>query len=332
MDIPPHPLIPGLTFRLFQGESDYAALAAVLTASETADQMERSLTAADVASAYLHLHNCDPFQDLLIAEVDGKMVGYTRGWWEEAGGLSRRYHHNGFLVPEWQRKGIGRALLSRMEARLRQIAALAPAGGSGSFQASVSQFQPGAAALLERAGYQPARYFHTMVRPSLEAIPEFPLPAGLEVRPASPDQFPAIWRSVIEASRDEWGFTEPTEADYQAWLSGPDFQPELWQIAWETASDRAVGHVLTYINNAENQQFGRKRGYTEGIGVDRSWRRRGVARALISRSLQAQKAAGMEESALVADCDSTSNVIQLYESCGFQIVKRDTLYRKPLDL
>jgi hypothetical protein len=51
---------------------------------------------------------------------------------------------------------------------------------------------------------------------------------------------------------------------------------------------------------------------------------------LISRSLQAQKAAGMTESALVADSDSTSGVTRLYESCGFQIVKRDTVYRKSI--
>jgi ribosomal protein S18 acetylase RimI-like enzyme len=87
---------------------------------------------------------------------------------------------------------------------------------------------------------------------------------------------------------------------------------------------------LTFIHWDENKQFKRQRGYTEGIGVDRSWRRRGLARALISRSLHAQKAAGMTESALAADSESTSGVTRLYESCGFQIVKCDTIYRKPM--
>jgi len=91
-----------------------------------------------------------------------------------------------------------------------------------------------------------------------------------------------------------------------------------------------VGHVLTYIHHDENKQFDRKRGYTEWIGVARPWRRRGVARALISRSLQAQKAAGMTESALVVDGDNPNEATRLYESCGFQVVKKDTLYRKPL--
>jgi ribosomal protein S18 acetylase RimI-like enzyme len=79
----------------------------------------------------------------------------------------------------------------------------------------------------------------------------------------------------------------------------------------------------------ENEKFNRKRGHTEGIGVGRAWRRRGLARALIARSLQAQKAAGMSESALVADSDSISGVTRLYEICGFQVVRRNTVYRKP---
>ena len=93
-----------------------------------------------------------------------------------------------------------------------------------------------------------------------------------------------------------------------------------------------MGHVLTFIDHAENEKFNRKRGYTEGIGVARAWRRQGLARALIARSLKAQKAAGMTGSALVADSDSTSGVLRLYESCGFQVVYRDPVYRKPFPL
>jgi ribosomal protein S18 acetylase RimI-like enzyme len=44
---------------------------------------------------------------------------------------------------------------------------------------------------------------------------------------------------------------------------------------------------LTFIEHDENEQNDRKRGYTEGIGVDQAWRRRGIARALIAQSLQA---------------------------------------------
>ena len=87
--------------------------------------------------------------------------------------------------------------------------------------------------------------------------------------------------------------------------------------------------MLTFIDRAQNEKFNRKRGYTEGIGVGRAWRRRGLARALIARSLQAQKAEGMSESALSADTENLDGATRLYESCGFRVVRRDTIYRKP---
>lgn len=322
------PPIPGFQFRYFQGVSDYAQIAAVLTASEAADQVERSVSSGDIAAAYQRLNNCDPFKDILIAEVFGRMVGYARGWLESDRNSAQIYHHNGFILPEWRRKGIGQAMLRWMENHLSELANAHPAS-TRYFQVNATQFQEGAATMLQRAGYRPIRHFYQMVRPSLEDIEEFPLPAGVEIRPVSPAHYEAIWESVDETSKDEWGYAQPTENDYHEWLTGPHFQPHLWQAAWDTATDQIVGHVLTYIDEGENKQRDRKLGYTEGVGVDRQWRRRGIARALICRSLQVQKAAGMAESALVPDRDSTSNVIRLYESCGFQIVKRDTIYRKP---
>jgi mycothiol synthase len=327
IDIKNTPSVPGLNFRHFQGDHDYAQIAAVLKASEAADNMERNVSADDITKAYHHLNNCDPFIDIIVAEVLGKIVGYARGWWESDINSGRIYHYNGFLVPEWRRKGIGQALLQWMESHLYEMADSHP-GTTRCYQVNVTQYQEGAASMLQRAGYQPARYFYEMVRPNLDGIVVVPLPNGLEIRPVSPEHYRAIWKSIDDTGKDEWGYKETTEDDYQEWLTSPHFQPHLWQVAWDIGSDQVVGHVLTYIDYDENKQQDRKRGYTEGIGVDQSWRRRGVARALISHSLQAQKAAGMTESALVADSDSTSNVIRLYESCGFLIVKRDTIFRK----
>jgi len=321
------PPIPGLQFRHFQGDSDYVELAAVLTASEAADNVQRNVSADDIANAYQHLNNCDPFKDIIVAEVLGKIIGYARGWWESDINSGRIYHHNSFLIPEWRQKGIGHAMLLWMESHLSELAK-SHHGKPNYYQVNVTQFQEGTAIMLQQAGYQPTRYFYEMVRPNLNDIVEFLLPDGLEIRPVSPEHYQALWKSVDDTSKDEWGYTEPTENDYQEWLTSPHFQPHLWQVAWDIINNQIVGHVLTFIDNDENKQLNRKRGYTEGIGVDRNWRRRGVARALISRSLQAQKAAGMTDSALVADSDSSSKVIRLYESCGFQIVKRDTIYRK----
>jgi len=326
------PKIQGINFRHFRGVSDYAAIAMVITGSSKADSIERIVTSEDISIAFSeHLTNCDPYQDIIFAEVEGEVVGYARGWWVEEAPSIRLYEHNGFILPAWRRKGIGFSMLRWLENRLKEIAETHPGKYKNYLQTSISQTEEDARILLEHFGYQPIRYFYQMVRPNLEDIPEHPLPGGLEIRPVMEKDYRAIWKQVDETSQGEWGYSEPTEDSYQEWLEHPHFQPNLWQIAWDKVADEVVGTVLTFIDNEENAQFGRKRGYTEGIGVSQQWRRKGVASSLISSSLKAQKEAGMNESALAADADSASSVTRLYEKCGFQVVSKDTIYRKPLE-
>ena len=245
------------------------------------------------------------------------------------GGPSRRtYGLTGYVLPERRRNGIGRALLGWLERRSLAIAAEQPTTAPGFLHINATQYQAGLHALARQAGYGIKESWALMVRPSLEDIPEAPLPEGLEVRPALPEHFSAIWYAVEEAYVPEGG-PPPTGEMPDDFKNNPNFQPELWQVAWEVSSGKVVGSVLGYIHQAENQQLGIRRGYTEGISTVPAWQRRGVARALIARSLKAQRALGMTESALVCSGEKPDNQ-KLYASCGFQEVKRDTVYEKPL--
>lgn len=89
--------------------------------------------------------------------------------------------------------------------------------------------------------------------------------------------------------------------------------------------------VRNYIDERENEEYGRKRGYTENISVRRPWRRRGLARALIAESFLFLRDLGMEEAALGVDAENLSGALRLYESMGFEQVKRWTDYRKNLE-
>ena len=120
--LPEAPDIPGLAFRHFRGESDYPRMVAAITASTEADKNERADTVEDIGNAYSHLTNCDPYQDMIFPEVNGEVIGYSRGWWqEEPNDGPYLYTLVGFLVPRWRRRGIGRVMLHWMENRLRTI-------------------------------------------------------------------------------------------------------------------------------------------------------------------------------------------------------------------
>ncbi len=322
--------IPGLTIRNFQGEQDFPRMFSILSASKRADRADSTETLEELTRSYQHLTNCDVYRDVLIAEVDGEPAAYSRvAWHQENANGNRIYTCFGFINPEWRRKGLGSLMLKMNEARLRQIASEHPLDGARYFESFAEENQTGSHELLKKAGYTIERLFYKMVRPDLENIPEIPIPVGLEIRPAAKDQFRQIWGASVEAFRDHWGFSEPTEEDYQDWISWPYFQPEFWQVAWD--GDQVAGMVLNFIDYGENEKFNRKRGYTENICVRRPYRGKGLARALIASSLKVHKAQGMEETALFVDTANLSGALHLYESMGYQPVQVNTTYRKPLD-
>jgi len=268
---------------------------------------------------------------MIFAELNNEVIGYSRGFWrQEESGLCI-YSTVGFLVPAWRRKGIGETMLHWIENRMRTIAKPHATMATGLLEAFVNDASTGLAAMLGKNNYKPTRYIFEMVRPDLENIPDFPMPEGLEVRPVLSEHYRTIWDADQEAFRDHWGYSQPTEEDYQGWLGNKTiFQPELWQIAWDIKTNEVAGQVRTFINGAENDKYNRKRGYTEFISVRRPWRKRGLARALIVRSLRLQKDHGLTESALGVDSENLSGATRVYEDCGFRMTKRNVIYRKPI--
>jgi len=323
------PAIEGLTFRNFRGDEDYPAMLEVNNGSKVEDDLGHDLhTLETLKYVYGTTPNHDPLKDVLIAEVDGKMVAFIRIFWEKETDGNRAYWHYGFVLPEWRERGMGRAMVRWANAHAREIEASLGSGGLAHISTSVYSTMPLAESLMKEEQYAPVRYSFNMETPDLDHIPDAPMPEGLEVRPATPEHYGAIWAASAEAFQDHWGATEIDEADYDRWLTDPRLDHKLWQVAWE--GDQVAGMILNFINYEYNERTGRKLGYTEDISVRRPWRRRGLARALLSRSMKMFKDMGMEQTALGVDTENPSGALQLYESMGYREVMRDTVYRKNL--
>ena len=327
--LPGAPNIPGLTFRRFHGEADYPHMAALIAACKVADSVERSTTVNDVANTYHHLDNCDPQTDMLFVEVGGQVIAYGRIWWVEQADGTRLYLPFGFLHPAWRGKGIGSSLWDAAEKRAYQIAAAHPQEKPKFLQAEPFDSEKSLVALLENRGYKPVRYETHMVRNLSEPFPSAPMPPGLEVLPVKPEHFRPIFIASNEAFRDHWGAVDESEEMYKAQLESKDFNPELWKVAW--SGDQVAGVVHNFINNDENEEYKRKRGYTEGICTRRPWRKLGLARSLLVQSMQMFKEMGMTETALSVDSQNLSGAFRLYEGVGYRKVKQQTIYRKPME-
>lgn len=330
IDVVDAPAIPGLTFRRFRGDSDYPKMAAVIAASAEADGIERVDSVDEVRNSYQHLVNSNPAADMVLAEIDGEVVGYSCVfWYQEEATKNRLYASLGFLTPQWRRQGIGRAMLKHDQRRLREIAASHPDDGPRFFRSWALNTDVGTTALLVGDGYQPAAHGALMVRPDLENIPDARLPEGVEVRPVEEAHLAAIRAAEVEAFRDHWGSSPDLEAHPENWVDTPYVDASLWRVAW--AGDQVVAMVRSFIYPDENEKFNRLRGWTEHISVRRPWRRQGVARALLCMSLHAVKERGMSEAALGVHVENPNGAFHLYESVGFRVVRFDTDYRKPMD-
>ena len=321
------PEIPDLIFRRFRGESDFPLMLSIIDGSKDADGIERSDNLEDIKNNYAHLQNCDPYEDMLFAEINGEPIAYSRVFWNRLDEGIRVFYAFGFLLPEWRRKGIGTAMLKYNEARLRQIAAGHPGDEPRFFESWAADTEKGVAALLKSQGYEPIRYGFEIVRDVSDPFPDAPLPAGLEIRPVEEEHYRLVLRAADVAFQDHWGYRTTTEEEFESWLNDSNFRPELWKVAWD--GDQIAGSVQNFYNPKENEEYNRKRGYTEGISTRRPWRRRGLASALIVASMKMFKEMGMTETAHGVDAENTSGALKLYKSLGYKVVKQQATYRKP---
>lgn len=79
------------------------------------------------------------------------------------------------------------------------------------------------------------------------------------------------------------------------------------------------------INAAYAQEWG-PQGFTEGqtdrLGVRRGWRQRGVASAMLRRSMMIFAEAGLEAAGLGVDAASPTGAYGLYEQLGYRVTSR----------
>jgi ribosomal protein S18 acetylase RimI-like enzyme len=170
-----------------------------------------------------------------------------------------------------------------------------------------------------------------MTRPNLEGVPDVPLADGLAVREVTRADAPAVFAADIEAFRDHWGGFDDSPAELQRWLDSPEFDPSLWVIAFDSASGEVAGAVINAVYAEENADLGLNRGWLDSVFTRRPWRRRGLARALIARSLVKLRERGLSSAVLGVDAENPSGALGLYESVGFVVEHRSTSWRKPFD-
>ena len=324
-------VLTDLRVRTFGGsDEDVASIVRVLNAHAAADGVEEAWTTDGLRAWFAHPSaQFDALRDALLVELNGQVVATGRTEWVDTrDGRYREYRLHGTVDPMFRGRGIGTWLLADLERRQRSLAGEHASERERVLMTFAAVGRP-EEAMLRASRYETARWFIDMVRPSLDDVVVRPMPEGLELRPVTPDQHEAIWRANREAFRDHWGGSDESIEQLRRILDDPDTDPSLWLIAWDR--DEVAGGVWNEIRPAENEAFGIRRGWLGSVFTPRPWRRRGLAAALIGRSLEVLRERGMTSAILGVDADNPTGAYGLYGAAGFSVHDRFVALRKRME-
>lgn len=324
----------GLTFRYYQGQADHPGLVDLNNSVYQFAQIEERDTLTNFNIWFSSLKNCDPHQDMVIAEANGKMAASVRVMWNEEQDGKFIYTVSNYTHPDWLETPLLEAMHAWGEQRIRQISAEHRPDAPRFYESWASETETAFMRMLQSRSYFEERYFFEMVRDLTQPIPPAELPEGVEFRPVTEEHYRKIFDGMDEAFRDHWGHSDATEEDYQRFMHRikemDGYNPAWWVVAWD--GEEFAGIVMNKIFAEENQLLGIQRGWTDPICVRRPWRKRGVATAMINRSMQILKDEGMTEAALGVDTINPSGALRLYQNCGYVSKQKHITFRKEFQI
>jgi mycothiol synthase len=255
----------------------------------------------------------------LVETDDGRIVGYEEFFneYEHA-----RLRTDGYVHPDFKGRGIGTALLQVIEKRAREEVALAVSDVRVSLQSTTDQHDIAGLDLHRNEGYQPLRY-HWRMEIVLNGPPASPkFPEGIELRPFIKGEHDvAVWQAQNEAWRDHWGSHDVTLEEWKrSRFEDPEFDPTLWQIAWE--GDEVAGFSLN--------RYRMGIGWIRTLGVRRRWRRRGLGEALLLQSFGEFYKRGTKTIGLGVDAQNPTGATRLYKKVGMHAASEYVTFEKEL--
>lgn len=226
----------------------------------------------------------------------------------------------GWVHPDHCGLGLGSYLVQALEDRAR-----AKAGASVEpFERvvnPVTDWDSAAKEILTGAGYVPIRHFWSMDIDLNDELPSMVEIDGVTVRTFVPDEAVAVHGVLFEAFKDHWGANFSSFEDWSVeGLGRKNHDPTMWWVA-ET-DDGLAGALVADVSGTT--------GWIIDLGVLRGWRGRGIARALLVRSLTDFKRRGFPRACLGVDSDSPTGATRLYESAGMKKYRQIDMYAKPL--
>lgn len=288
--------------------TDLEAVHDLILRQNTADYGSVSLTTIDLEQKWRNLNLA---KDTCVAFAGSELAGYA----ELLDGNSPYIY-----LADRSNVDLAYQLLTILEGRV-----FSQKQGKVDLFTRVSEKNTTLLRLFASSGYQSKLSFLVM-ETVLDELPPAPYwPDGIKVRRFVRDQDEqAVYRADAEAAEDK-GYHDPLS--YEGWAKrmGMDregFDPSLWFLA--CAGDEITGVALNLYDRKTDT------GWVDHLGVQRTWRNRGIGRALLLHTFYEFYIRHIHRIRFSVDSKSLTNAPHLYESVGMKTVQQYHIYRKEL--
>lgn len=313
-------LPPGLTARRPR-LADLPGLVRLCRDDEGAVIGEATTSAAEIEEMLAPAHSRPEDDQWVVVDDTGRLVGWGVIWDH---GATDHQDVDVYRAPSLGSEDVRAALLDtllvRMAERARARGYPRIVTGAGCYHADTAY-----ASTLRSRCFAHVRTFHRM---RIDLDPHHPLaveaPAGVEVVPFEPTE--DAWRTlhavVDESFSQHWGYAPVTYEAYRAAVEA-EVDPDLPR--WRVALD---GGAIVGVSRASGRNVEAGGGWVGELAVLPSHRGRGVARALLQASFEANRHAGRTWVGLAVDTENTTGAVRVYESAGMRVEQQIDAYER----
>ena len=324
----------GTTFtsRVYRGEPDLEPVWELFEASEAVDKLDHSETLDDLR-LYNSMPDLDPERNFRVWEdAQGKIVGFARidkpGKNEDTGEVSTRATFR--IHPLARNQGLEQEILDWTGSQLRETGAEIDPEAKIVLYVGLPDFYTYGRDVLEKAGFQPARYFFRMVRSLTEPIPDPVFPEGYTLSYVkNNDEELQEWVDCFnESFIDHWNFHPTNLEEARHWNDASvNYKPESDLVA--VAPDgKFAAFCYCEVNDEDNRRNDRNDGWIHLLGTRRGHRNKGLGRAMLYAGFRRLKSLGADTAKLGVDADNPTGALGLYERVGFHTDVTRIIYSK----
>lgn len=300
-------------------EKDLLPLSNMLTEIESTDR-DGEDTSEDALRTALTWHNYHPDQDVWVAEMEGKLVGYAVALEQP----SQRSTIYAVVHPSQRRKGLGSRLLTLTLNRAREV-------GSRDVLVSANEHNQASNLFLKYHQFQQVGSSGVMKTPATIDIPQYEFPEGLILKRYSDVNEPRILLEALNICYlDMWGHQHndhPSEQELRSPRFLKYYDADDILLLFDER-DSVVG-ICSVKSEARKDEHGDLADLLDAPGIIQEHREQGYQRQLVLAAIQHLRRKGIRSVTLEFWGDD-ENALNIYRELGFEMADHYLAYHKEL--